>query len=214
VTPKALLVVRGRVDDVRGWARAGLLPVWIVPDVAWTLVVPAGPPASAPPYDDPVALLGGRPLPSRARPAICLVADGPRAVVTVHQSGRRAVPRWLVWCRGAGLQRLTDLPSAPAALLADLAAGAGSGASASARRAGRRDALRGALVADDRSGADVVDDVLRALALPGAGLTLDAVRAGDLPGAVRVDPDERVVARFDAFAAHEAELSGQLGRGR
>ena len=50
--PPALQLLRGRVDDVRAWARTGLLATWLVPDPAWTLVVPAGPPASAPPYDD------------------------------------------------------------------------------------------------------------------------------------------------------------------
>ncbi len=200
--PRVLLVARGRLDGVRSWARKGLLPVWIVPDVAWTLVVPAGPPAVAPPYDDPVALLGGRPLPSRLRPSLCLVADGPRAVVTAHEAGRLSRPRWLVWSRGAGLQRVEELPRLALSALADLAA----------PRPGTShlDRLRAALATDERSGADVVDDVLRALGVPGPGVTIDAVRAGDLPGAVRIDPDDRVVARFDAHVAHERELAAQL----
>ncbi len=205
--PPAMLVVRGRLDGVRAWAHQGLLPVWIVPDVAWTLVVPAGPPAAAPPYDDPVALLGGRPVPQRLRPAVCLVADGPRAVITSHDKGRRAPQRWLVWTQHHGLQRVDDLPRTSLSALVDLVSG-------DDPRTDRLPRLREALAADERSGADVVDDVLRALALPGAGITLDAVRAGDLPGAVRIDPDERAVARFDAFAAHEAELAAQLEDGQ
>jgi len=204
VSARALLVVRGRLDGVRAWARKGLLPVWIVPDVAWTLVVAAGPPAVDPPFDDPVALLGGRPVPSRLRPSLYLVADGPRAVVTVHDKGRRDEPHWLVWTRGAGLQRVPELPRAPLGQLVQLAAAPGAG---HGDRAGR---LREALRPDGRSGADVVDDVLRALALPGAGLTLDAVRAGDLPGAVRIDPDPRAAERFAEIAAHEAHLERQL----
>lgn len=206
-----LLVVRGRLDGVRAWARKGLLPVWVVPDVAWTLVVPAGPAASAPPYDDPVALLGGRPLPPRLRPSVCLVADGPRAVLAVHDDGRLAQPRWLVWAQGAGVQRVADLPLASLSLLTAIAGpGAAAAAGSAAGRSHRADRVRAALAADARAGADVVDDLLRALSMPGAGVTLDAVRAGDLPGAVRVDPDDRVVSRFDAYVAHERELAGQL----
>lgn len=200
--PRVLLVARGRLDGVRAWARGGLLPVWIVPDVAWTLVVPAGPAASAPPYEDPAALLGGRPLPSRLRPSLCLVADGPRAVVTAHEAGRLSRARWLVWSRGVGLQRVEELAPLSLLSLAQLA---------SPREADvRLERLRAALVADERTGADVVDDLLRALAVPGAGLSIDAVQAGDLPGAVRIDPDERVVARFDAHVAHERELAAQM----
>ncbi len=199
--PAALLLLRGRVDDVRGWARKGLLPVWLVPGVAWTLVVPAAEPVAAPPYDDPVALLGGRPVPSRLRPSLCVVADGPRAVVAVHQSSRRASQRWLVWGEGVGLTRVDGLPHAPVALLTEAAAGRGHAA---------RDRVREALVADGRRAVDVADDLVRALGLPGAGVLLGAVRAGDLPDAERVDPEEDVVARFDDFVAHEAVLEAQL----
>jgi hypothetical protein len=41
-------------------------------------------------------------------------------------------------------------------------------------------------------------------------VSIDAVQAGDLPGAVRIDPDDRAVARFDAHVAHERELAQQL----
>jgi hypothetical protein len=203
--PAALLLLRGRVDDVRSWARTGLLPAWLVPDPAWTLVVPAGPPASAPPYDDPVALLGGRPVPSRLRPSLCLVADGPRAVLVVQEAGRRAQPHWLVWSQDLGPARTPELPAASPAMVAHVTG---------PRRRPRVDALRAALAPDARSGRDVVDDVLRALGLPGAGLPLGAVHARDLPGAERVDPDAAAVARFDAFARTEAHLAAQLEEDR
>jgi hypothetical protein len=103
-----------------------------------------------------------------------------------------------VWSQDVGPTRTPDLPSAPVALVAEVA---GAGRSA----AGSRDALQQALAADSRTGSDVVDDVLRALALPGAGLPLGAVRAQDLPGAERVDPDAAAVARFDSFARTEAQ---------
>ncbi|GAA4353186.1 hypothetical protein GCM10023145_19400 [Angustibacter luteus] len=202
-----MLVLRGRLDGVRAWARSGLVPVWIVPDVAWTLVVPAGPAESAPPYDDPVALLGGRPVPGRLRPVMCFVADGPRAAVTL-QRGRRQDARWLGWTGEIGPHRVDDLPLASPDLLAELA---GVGAQA---RTDRRADLREALRPDGRSGADVVDDLLRALGLPGAGLTLGAVAAGDLPGAVRIEPDDKLVQRFDRYAADEARLSAQLEEGQ
>jgi hypothetical protein len=197
--PTALLAVRGRLDGVRSWARGGLLPVWVVPDVAWTLVVPAGPPSSRPPYDDPVAMLGGRPVPGRLRPALLLVADRDRAVLTVQAAGRGAQRRWLTWSRGVGLTDLPDLPRAPLGLLATLAG--------DADRGERSAALSSAVRGDGRSGAAVVEDLLRALGLPGAGLAVGAVRAGDLPGALRVEPDAQVVARFDAVVEQEAELT-------
>lgn len=199
--PSAMLLLRGRADDVRGWARKGLLPVWLVPGLTWTLVVPAAEPVAAPPYDDPVALLGGRPVPSRLRPSLCFVADGPRAVVAVHDAARRSPQRWLVWGEGVGPTRVDGLPHAPVALLAEAAGARGHGA---------RDRVRDALAADERRAAEVVDDIVRALGLPGAGVLIGAVRAGDLPDSERVDPEDDVVARFDDFVAHEAMLEAQL----
>jgi len=196
--PGAVLLLHGQPENVRTWARKGLLPVWVVPGSSWTLVVPADHPRSGPPYDDPVALLGGRPVPARLRPAICLVADGQRAVVAVHEAGRSAVQRWLVWTSGVGPSRVEGLPHAPVGLLAQVAGAAG------------RERLDDALRPDGRDGADVVDDLLRALELPGAGVPIGAVTAEHLPDAVRVDPDERVVERFEAFVAHESRLQAQL----
>jgi hypothetical protein len=202
-TPSALLAVRGRLDPVRRWAERGLLPVWLVPDVAWTLVVPAGDAGGAAdagsPYDDPVTLLGGRPLPSALRPSLLLVADPERAVLVVHDRARRAEQRWLVWVAGAGAQRVDELPYAPPAAVAQLCG-------LDPRDAG----LRAALADDARRPVDVVDDLLRALRLPGAGLPLGAVRAEHLPGAVLVEPDARVVDRFTRHVQHEAHLAAQL----
>lgn len=195
--PAALLLLGGPADGVRAWARKGLLPVWVVPGATWTLVVPAAEPRSAPPYDDPVALLGGRPVPARLRPSLCLVADGQRAVVAVHEATRAAVQRWLVWTAGVGSSEVEGLPHASLRLLAEVAGVAGPAG---------RERLDDALRADDRTGADVVDDLMRALALPGAGVPIGAVEAGHLPDAVRVDPDEQAVERFDAFVAHEGQL--------
>lgn len=199
--PSALLLVRGRAHDVRAWARKGLLPVWVVPGITWTLVVPAAEPVAAPPYDDPVALLGGRPVPARLRPSLCVVADGPRAVVAVQDAARRSPQRWLVWGEGTGVVRVEGLPHAPTGLLVEAAA---------ARARDARDRLADALADDGRRAVEVADDVLRVLGLPGAGVLLGAVRAEDLPDVERVEPLDDVVARFDDAVAHEALLEAQL----
>ena len=210
--PSALLLVRGAAEHAVTWARRGLVPTWLVPGSEWTLLVPAGPALSSPPYDDPVAVLCGRPTPRRLRPSICLVADGPRALVVVHERGRRSEPRWLVWSREVGR---TGSPGLDAASVRLVAGAAGSGRrSDPARQAAHEQALGDALAPDGRTAAAVVDAVLRALELPGAGLPLGAVQAADLPGAVRVEPDAETAARFVAFARHEAHLAAQLGEDR
>jgi hypothetical protein len=212
--PTALLAVRGQVDGVRTWVSGGLVPAWVVPAASWTLIVPAGPPATAPPYDDPVTMLGGRPVPGRLRPAVMLVADGNRAVVTVQVAGRSARRRWLVWSRGVGMADVADLPRAPLGLLAHLAGDgdqAGSGPALGAAR--RRDALRAALAGDERTGARVVDDLLAALELPGTGIAAGRVEVAALSGALRVDPDRQVVARFDAVAQQESQAVRAGGPG-
>ena len=203
--PAAVLLLRGRSQAVQTWARKGLLPVWIVPGHTWSLVVPAAAPRSVAPYDDPVALLGGRPVPSRLRPSLCLSADGQRAVVAVHEAGRGAVQRFVVWTSGVGVSRVEGLPHAPVGLLADLAGG---------RSVQTRARLDDALRLDDRSGAEVVDDLLRALELPGAGVPIGAVEAEHLPDAVRVDPDQRAVERFDSVAAQENRQRADLDDSR
>jgi hypothetical protein len=204
--PTALLAVRGQVDGVRTWVSGGLVPAWVVPAASWTLIVPAGPPATAAPYDDPVTMLGGRPVPGRLRPALMLVADGNRAVITVQVAGRAARRRWLVWSRGVGMADVADLPRAPLGLLAHLAGGGDQRGSGPAPGAvGRRDALRAALAGDERTGARVVDDLLGALGLPGAGIVAGQVEVRALPGVLRVEPDRDVVARFDAVARQESE---------
>ncbi|HEX8498136.1 MAG TPA: hypothetical protein VF661_13140 [Actinomycetales bacterium] len=202
--PAAVLLLRARAEGVRSWARKGLLPVWVVPSAGWTLVVPAAGSAAAPPYDDPVALLGGRPVPPRLRPALCLVAEPQRAVVAVQDAPRAAAQRWLVWTAGVGPSRVDGLPHAPLRLVADVVDPDGERGMVVLER------LQEALRPDGRGGADVVDDLLRALELPGAGVPIGSVLAQDLPEAVRVDPDERVVERFDAFVEHESRLQAEL----
>lgn len=202
--PAALLLLRGRPDAVRAWARKGLMPVWVVPGSPWTLLAPADGHRAAAPYDDPAATLGGRPVPPRLRPSVCLLTDAGRAVLVVQDAPRTAVQRWLVWTPGVGVARVDGLAPAPLALVSELADPQGE----------RGDVLLGrlqhALRPDAREAADVVDDLLRALELPGAGVPLGAVAVGDLPDAVRVEPLAHVVDRFDDLVATEPGLVEEM----
>ena len=149
-----------------------------MPGLAWTLVVPAGPARSAAPYDDPLVALGGRPVPRRLRPSATLVAGPDRLTVQVQGSSWRATQRWLVWTRGVGLSRVPDLEMAPPALVARLLA--------PTRESGDR--LTEVLRQDGRLPGVVADELLEALALPGAGVLSGRVDAATLPGALRVEP--------------------------
>ena len=92
--PRALVLVRDTRGVAAKWARRGLGPVTVVPGLAWTLLVPAGPPRSAPPYDDELAALGGRPVPRSLRPSAVLVADEDRLAIQVQG------PSWAAWPGG------------------------------------------------------------------------------------------------------------------
>jgi hypothetical protein len=175
--------------------------VVVVPGLAWTLVVPAGPTRSAAPYDDPVTALGGRPVPRRLRPCACFVAGPDRLTVQVQGPSWRAPQRWLVWTRGVGLSRVPDLESAPPALVARLLS--------PTRDSGGR--LTDVLARDGRFPSAVADELLEALALPGVGLLSGAVDPESLPGAVRVEPQEHLVARFDGVAKDEHEATRERG---
>jgi hypothetical protein len=198
---RELVLLRDTRGSASGWAQRGLGPVTVVPGLAWTLVVPAGPTRSAPPYDDPVAALGGRPVPRRLRPCACFVAGPDRLTVQVQGPSWRAPQRWLVWTRGVGLSRVPDLESAPPALVARLLS--------PTRDSGSR--LNAVLAQDGRIPSVVADELLDALALPGVGVLSGSVDAASLPGAVRVEPQEHVVARFDAVAKDEHDAAGERG---
>lgn len=199
--PRSLVLLRDTRGSAIGWAQRGLGPVTVVPGLAWTLVAPAGPSRSAAPYDDPTSVLGGRPVPRRLRPTACLVAGADRLTVQVQGPSWRAPQRWLVWTRGVGLSRVPDLEPAPLALLARLMA--------PTRDAGSR--LVDVFAQDGRLPATVADTLLAALALPGAGVLSGRVDPATLPGAVRVEPQEHLVARFDAVALDEDQAARERG---
>lgn len=190
---RALILVRDTRGSAVKWARRGLGPVVVVPGLAWTLVVPAGPARSAPPYDDELAILGGRPVPRSLRPCAVLVADEDRLAIQVQGPSWRAVARWLVWTRGVGLTKVPDLATAPPQLVARLLA--------PTRTSGDR--LVAVLARDGRPPARVADELLEALALPGVGVLTGALEVATLPGATRVEPEEHRVARFDAHVADQ-----------
>lgn len=198
---RALVLLRDTRGSATGWARRGLGPVTVVPGLAWTLVVPAGPTRSSAPYDDPLSALAGRPVPRRLRPSACLVAGPDRLSVQVQGASWRAPQRWLVWTRGIGLSRVPDLDTAPPALVARLLA--------PTRESGER--LNDVLGRDNRQPAAVADAILAALALPGVGVLTGRVDAAGLPGAVRVEPEEHLVARFDAVAQDEDQAARERG---
>ena len=201
---RALVLLRDTRGSAAKWARRGLGPVTVVPGLAWTLVVPAGPARSAAPYDDELALLGGRPVPRSLRPCASFVADADRLAVQLQGSTWRAVTRWLVWTRGIGLTRVADLETAPPQLLARLLAPTRTSA----------DRLAAVLARDGRHPAQVADALLEALALPGVGVLSGSVRAADLVGALRVEPEEHRVARFDAQVSDEDRAARDRGERR
>ena len=190
-----LVLLRERRASAKAWARHGLLPVTVVPGLSWTLVVPAGPSSSASPYDDPVALLGGHPVPRRLRPCAVLVAGPDRLAVRVQGPAVRAPQRWLIWTRGIGLSRVPDLPLAPPSMVGRLLAPTRTSAAA----------LVDVLARDSRLPSEVADDLLGVLGLPGAGILSGRVAAAGLPGATRVDPSPAHVVRFDRHTADESD---------
>jgi hypothetical protein len=188
LSPRVLVLLRDTKGAAVRWAERGLGAVVVVPGLAWTMVVPDGPVRSAAPYDDAIAALGGRPVPRRLRPSACLVADPDRLAVQLRGRAWTAPTRWLVWSRGIGLTRVPDLDPAPPQLLGRLLAPTRPSA----------DRLLSVLARDNRLPAQVADQLLAALELPGEGVLTGRTDAARLPGAVRVEPDEHRVARFDA----------------
>lgn len=193
--------MRGTPDAVSTWARRGLAPVHVVPLDEWTAVLPAGPSRARPPYDDTIQTLAGRPVASRLRSAIGLFAVDGHAVVTVHPSGWRAIPRWFVWSPGRGVARVSHLaPGRPADLLS--AAGIPDG------RVGRdiRDVLAEAAGDADR----VLGDLMDVLMLPGSELFDGGQSPAAAPGSTLVEPDEEQIVKFERIvsdlALHRSEM--------
>ena len=199
-----MLLLRGKPTAVATWARRGLVPVHVVPLEGWTAVLPAGPSQAMPPYDDTLKALAGRPVSSRLRTAIGLFAVDGNAVITVHQSGWRALQKWFVWSPGEGIVQPRPLIAGrPVDLLA--AAGIRDGAA----RRGARD-LRNLLVDGDGDAQGVLGEVLVLLALPGSGLLVGERDPAAAQDSTMVEPREQHVARFQRIVSDEARLRAEL----
>jgi len=214
---RGLLLTRGRPDRAQAWARKGQVPAQVVPLERWTAVCPAPSDArqasgqagreargeagrEARGEAGGVELFAARPVPGALRPAVGLYVVGVRAVVTVHGSGRRAVPRWLVWQPGDALvlaRPLTPGRFADLALAAGLAVGAGT------------DRIAQVLLEPSGTAFDVLADLLTALALPGRDL-LDGSVAPAAAGGVDIVPSPRSVARLRAVAREDAKERAEL----
>ena len=196
-----MLLLSGEPDVVSTWARRGLAPVHVVPLEGWTAVLPAGPSRAMPPYDDAIKTLAGRHVSSRLRSAIGFFAVEDNAVVTVHPTGWRDIPRWFLWSPGHGLTRPWHLaPGRPVDLLT--AAGIRDGRV-------RRD-IRNTLVDADGDAGSVLGDLLTLLSLPGSDLLDGARDPATARGSILVEPDDQQIARFERIvsdrALHRAEL--------
>jgi hypothetical protein len=156
-----------------------------------------------PPYDDTIKTLAGRHVASRLRSAIGLFAVDGNAVVTVHPTGWRAIPRWYVWSPGRGVTRPEHLtPGRPDDLLA----------AAGIRDGGVRREVRDILVEPAGDAGGLLGHLLRLLSLPGGELLDGGLDPAVASGSILVVPDAQQIARFERVvseqALHRADLEG------
>ncbi len=196
-----LLLLHSASEPVVDWARRGVVPVQVVPLEGWTAVVPSGPSRAAAPYDEPVPMLAGRPVPHRLCPALGFFVTKDKAVLTVRTSGWRRVPRWVVW------EPATAVLTAPGLALAspsDLVRAADT-----SRPAARRE-VRDLLRSRNQLPTKLLAQLIEALDLPGADLFGDAPAAALQEGSVAVDPQEDQVALFDDAVKDVVLLRSEL----
>ncbi len=121
--PVGLLLVRGGPDAVTTWAAKGLVSLRVVPlERGWCGLVPVAATSDlAAPYDDPVGLLLGRPVPRALRPCFGATVVHDQALLTATPGGWRAVQRWVAWRPGTGLVPPGGLPTLRLSALVHLA---------------------------------------------------------------------------------------------
>ena len=197
--PAGLLLSSGAPGTVSSWAARGLVPVQVVEQDDWTAVVPAGPSAAGPPYDEALRVLAARPVASRMRPTFGLFVIDDIAVVTVHPAGWRAVQRWVLWHPAHGLARSQGLALARPSGLAKAAGVPG--------RATERD-VSGVLRGRHLDALTLLEGLVQALDLPGFPLLAGA--PPDPRAATLVEPQDKHVARFEATVHHEARMRAEL----
>ncbi|WP_270887809.1 hypothetical protein [Pedococcus sp. 5OH_020] len=199
---RGLLLVHGEPRRVSSWVRGGLVACDVVERGPWTVLLPAEPfSRAAPPYDDALGVLVSRPVPRRLRPALGFLVVDDRALVTVQPGGWAVRRRWVAWEPGTGVVRVPGWDLASPRALATAAAGAGAPGLAAAVAA----------VLADRTGDAqwMMDRLLGALRLPGAGLLS---HGEEILGTV-VRPSARAVARFDARMTDQARHRAELEEG-
>lgn len=190
-----MLLLRGKPDLVSTWARRGLAPVHVVPLEGWTAVLPAGPSRAMPPYDDTIKTLAGRHVASRLRSAIGVFAVQGNAVVTVHPTGWRAIPRWFVWSPGRGVARPWNLaPGRPADLI---------NAAGILDREVHRE-VRDIFVEAGGDATGMLGDLMALLSLPGSDLLNGGQDPATAQGSMLVEPDEQQIAKFERIVGDQA----------
>lgn len=202
--PTGLLLVRGPVDPVASWAGKGLTAVRVVPlDRGWCALVPSATTSAAPPpYDDPVSLLLGRPVPQRMRPAFGVAVVHGQALLTATPSRWRAVQRWLAWRPGAGLVRPGGLPTLRLSDAVHLAGVVDPGAVA---------AVADIVHRPDGDPVDVLRDLLTVLRLPGGDLLGAELGEGSShPGALAVEPSVKGSQAFGRMVAEDASWRDEM----
>jgi len=148
-----------------------------------------------PPYDDTIKTLAGRHVASRLRSGIGFFAVDGNAVVTVHPTGWRAIPRWFVWSPGQGVTRPWHLnPGRPA----DLVAAVG------VRDERVRREVRDILVEIGGDADSVLSDLMTLLSLPGSDLLDGAQDSATAQGSMLVEPDVGQIARFERVVSEQA----------
>lgn len=200
-TDVAIVLASGTRLDVDTWVQASVVPVTVVPLDPWTAVVGRGRSQAGAPYDDGGLVLAARSLGAKAGPGLgFFVLDG-RAVITVHDGGRRRAVRWVVWAPDVGLLRPPGLDLAGPG---EIVAVAGCPPSA-------RDELVELLHETRVRPHRMLQTVMATLELPGTRLVEEPAHADRLPHVVHHAPDPRQVGWFDDAVRDTVRLRRELG---
>ncbi|MDQ2756984.1 MAG: hypothetical protein M3Y71_10535 [Actinomycetota bacterium] len=204
--PIGLLLVRGRTEAVVAWAARGLVSLRVVPlENGWCGLVPAEPTSPlVAPYDDPVGLLLGRPVPRGLRPSFGATVVHDQALLTATPGGWRAVQRWVAWRPGTGLVPPGGLPTLRLAALVHLAGVDDPGALAEV-----------ADIVHDAVGSplEVLQGLLAALHLPGGDLLGTPAQGPWRPGSTLVPASDKGVAAFGRMVSDDASWRAEMGGG-
>jgi hypothetical protein len=199
--PTGLLLLSGSRHEVDGWVTRHVSPLVVAPVEGWTLVVAVGSSQVGAPYDDAGTVLAARPVGPKAGPALGFFEIDGRAVMTVHATGRRRNPTWVVWEPDLGLLRPPGLDLAgPAELVR-----------AAGRPSSTREELVDLLHETQARPLTMLQAVMATLDLPGTRYLSDPFRAQDLPGAQLHEPEARQVGWFEDAVADSVRLRRELG---